>query len=147
MTPEMNFLYTEQPDWRSGFAQCEALIVPLGDLKHHVISTYQSLAMGQMGSLFPDGGKSAVQCMQRLTRKEVLSDIDPMGSFYFYALYQVLYHAEANQVDMNTAVSMAFKRLQRRASRIDDPETRRDFLNLNYWNRSLSLVAKEYKLI
>jgi hypothetical protein len=48
---------------------------------------------------------------------------------------------------MNTAVSMAFKRLQRRASRIDDPETRRDFLNLNYWNKALSIVAKEYKLI
>jgi tetratricopeptide (TPR) repeat protein len=145
--PGMDFLYTEQPDWRSGFAQCETLVVPLGELRHHIISTYQSLALGQMGAAFPEGGKNAVQHMRRLTRNEILPDMDPQEVFYFYALYRVLQDAEANQIDMNTAVSMAVKRLQRRASRIDDPETKRNFLNLNHWNRALGLVAKEYKLI
>jgi hypothetical protein len=42
---------------------------------------------------------------------------------------------------------MAFKRLQRRASRIDEVEIRRDFLSLPRWNGALSLAAKEYKLI
>jgi tetratricopeptide (TPR) repeat protein len=147
VSPEMNFLYTEQPDWRSGFTQCEALVVPLGEMWNHIVLTYQSLAAGRLGSASPEGYRQAIQGMQRLTRNELRSDMDPFDAFYFYALYQVLHDAGADQIDMNTAVSMAFKRLQRRASRIDDPETRRDFLNLNYWNRALGLVAKEYKLI
>jgi tetratricopeptide (TPR) repeat protein len=145
--PGTNLLYAEQPDWRSGFAQCETLIVPLGELRHHIISTYQSLAIGRLSAVSPEGSKNAVQYMQRLTRNEILPDMEPQEVFYFYALYRVLQDAGASQIDMNTAVSMAFKRLQRRASRIDDPETKRDFLNLNHWNKALGLVAKEYKLI
>jgi hypothetical protein len=48
---------------------------------------------------------------------------------------------------MGTVVSIAFKRLQRRASRIDDPKTRQDYIFRNRWNNALSLAAKEYKLI
>jgi tetratricopeptide (TPR) repeat protein len=147
LSSESNFLYTEQPDWRSGFAQCECLVVAPEDLQNHILTTYQSLAVGRLASVYPEGSKDAIHTMQRLTRNELLPDMDPNDAFYFYALYRVLQDAGAAQIDMNTAVSMAFKRLQRRASRIDDPETRRDFLNLNYWNKALSLVAKEYKLI
>jgi hypothetical protein len=42
---------------------------------------------------------------------------------------------------------MAFKRLQRRASRIDDIEVNRAFLSRHYWNAALSRAAKEHKLI
>jgi hypothetical protein len=42
---------------------------------------------------------------------------------------------------------MAFKRLQRRASQIEDMETKRSFLYLHYWNAALSHAAKEHKLI
>ncbi|MDR2102802.1 MAG: hypothetical protein LBP42_01725 [Treponema sp.] len=145
--PGMDFLYIEQPDWRSGFAQCESLVVPLGQLQSRLLTTFHSLALGQMGAASPDKGQTAIYNMQRLTLNELLPEMDSFDAFYYYALYRVLQDAGAEQVDMNTAVSMAFKRLQRRASRIDEPETRRDFLNLNYWNRALSLVAKEYKLI
>ncbi|MDR3138177.1 MAG: hypothetical protein LBT95_00725 [Treponema sp.] len=145
--PEMNFLYIEQPDWRSGFAQCESLVVPLGQLQNHLLTTFHSLARGRMGAAFPDKGKDAIYDMQHLTLNELLPEMDSFDAFYYYALYRVLQDVGAEQVDLNTAVSMAFKRLQRRASRIDEPDTRRDFLNLNYWNRALSLVAKEYKLI
>jgi hypothetical protein len=48
---------------------------------------------------------------------------------------------------MNTAVSMAFKRLQRRASRIDDPKIRQAYLTQPRWNGALSLAAKEHMLI
>jgi tetratricopeptide (TPR) repeat protein len=144
---ESDFLYTEQPDWRSGFAQCECLVVAPEKLQSHIAATYQSLALGRLASVYPEKSKDAIHAMQRLTRSELLPDMDPSDAFYFYALYRVLQDAGAAQIDMNTAVSMAFKRLQRRASRIDDPETKRDFLNLNYWNKALSLVAREYKLI
>jgi hypothetical protein len=42
---------------------------------------------------------------------------------------------------------MAFKRLQRRAGRIDDIVTRRAFLSNQYWNKILFNTAKAYKLI
>jgi hypothetical protein len=42
---------------------------------------------------------------------------------------------------------MAFKRLQRRASRIDDIEVNRAFLTRHYWNGALSRAAREHKLI
>jgi hypothetical protein len=35
----------------------------------------------------------------------------------------------------------------RRGGRIEDIETRREYLNRPYWNRALSLTAKEFKLI
>jgi hypothetical protein len=85
--------------------------------------------------------------MQRILRDERLSEIDPGDAFYFFVWYRVLEETGAAQVDMNTAVSMAFKRLQRRASRIDDVEVRRDFLSLPRWNAALSRAAKDYKLI
>jgi hypothetical protein len=42
---------------------------------------------------------------------------------------------------------MAFKRLQRRAGRIEDIETCRQYINEPRWNRELSLAAREFKLI
>jgi tetratricopeptide (TPR) repeat protein len=141
---EEHFVFTEQPDWRSGFDQAELLIFPWGDLWERMISVYHSLALCRLS---PSGGEEALHAMQRVLRDERLSEIDPWDAFYFFAWYRVLEETGAAQVDMNTAVSMAFKRLQRRASRIDDVEIRRDFLALPRWNGALSLAAKEYKLI
>jgi len=53
----------------------------------------------------------------------------------------------AANVDMNTVVSMAYKRLQRRAGRIDDIGTKQAFLNLSRWNSTLCFAAREYKII
>jgi hypothetical protein len=138
------FLFTEQPDWRSGFAQAELLLFPQGALWSRMISVYHSLSLSRLS---PSGGEEAQHSMQRVLRDERLSEIDPWDAFYFFAWYRVLEASGAAQVDMNTAMSMAFKRLQRRASRIDDLEIRRDFLSLPRWNSALSLAAKEYKLI
>jgi hypothetical protein len=85
--------------------------------------------------------------MERIMREERLPEMDPWDAFYFYAWYRVLEESGAAQVDMNTAVSMAFKRLQRRASRIDDPKIRQAYLTQPRWNGALSLAAKEHKLI
>jgi tetratricopeptide (TPR) repeat protein len=141
---EDSFIYTEQPDWRSGFSQAEFLLFPPGDLWDRMIPAYHSLALARLS---PSGGGEAVHTMQRVLRDERLSELDPWDAFYFFAGYRVLEETSAAQVDMNTAVSMAFKRLQRRASRIDDVEIRREFLSLPLWNGALSLAAREYKLI
>ena len=141
---EENFLYTEQPDWRSGFAQCELLYFSRGELWDRMICVYHSLALCRISAA---GGEEAMYNMQRILKNEQLSEMDPWDAFYFYAWYRILEQTGAGQVDMNTAVSMAFKRLQRRASRIEDVETRRQFLFQSRWNSALSLAAKEFKLI
>jgi hypothetical protein len=138
--PQNFFLFTEQPDWRSGFAQNEFLLLPPADFWNRTISAYRALALCRIS---PAGREEALRIMQRILRDERLAEMDPGDVFYFYAWYQVLEKSGAAQSDMNTALSMALKRLQRRASRIDDIEIRRAFLSQPRWNGALSLAAKE----
>jgi tetratricopeptide (TPR) repeat protein len=140
------FLLLEQPDWSSGFAQCELLLFPLKDLWDRMVLTYKALALCHMHGSAAGDREEAIRDMQRIMRDE-LPDTDPNDAFYFYSFYRVLKQTGAPEVDMNTAISLAFKRLQRRASRIDDNETKRSFLSFPYWNSSLAVAAKEHKLI
>jgi hypothetical protein len=142
--PQEYFLFTEQPDWRSGFAQNEFLFLRPAEFWNRMISAYRALALCRIS---PAGRGEALRIMQRILRDERPAEMDPGDAFYFYAWYQVLERSGAAQSDMNTALSMAFKRLQRRASRIDDIEIRKVFLSQPRWNGALSLAAKEYKLI
>jgi len=137
-----NFLYTEQPNWSSGFAQCEHLYFTHGEIQDRMICLFNSLSLSYLSS-----DTDVVQKLQRILRDERLCEMDPWDAFYFYAKYLILKQTDSSLVDKSTAVSMAFKRLQRRASRIDDIETRRQYLKGPRWNRELYLTAKEYKLI
>jgi hypothetical protein len=139
------FQFIEQPDWRSGFCQCELLLFPLKDLWDRMIHTYRALAVCHLGGESHDQD-GVIREMRRVMRDE-LPETDPNDAFYFYAYYRILKRTNAPDVDMNTAVSIAFKRFQRRASRIDDNETKRAFQNYHYWNSALSVAAKEHKLI
>jgi hypothetical protein len=139
-----NFLYTEQADWRSGFAQCEHLYFTHGEIQERLKGLFLSLSLSRMPGNRQD---EALHYIQQILRDEKLCEMDPYDAFYFYAKYLILEQTETGPVDKSTAVSIAFKRLQRRASRIDDVETCRQYLNVPRWNRELSLVAKEYKLI
>ncbi|MDR1869206.1 MAG: hypothetical protein LBQ82_04385 [Treponema sp.] len=138
------FLYTEQPNWSSGFAQCEHLFFPQGEIQDRMICLFHSLALSRLSA---EESEEALKEIQRILRYERLCEMDPWDAYYFYAKYRILEQTDASLVDMSTAVSMAFKRLQRRASRIEDIETRRQYLNGSRWNRELSLAAKEFKLI
>ncbi|MDR2181893.1 MAG: hypothetical protein LBN92_04345 [Treponema sp.] len=142
------FLFIEQPDWRSGFAQCELFLFPMGDLWKRMIHTYRAMAICHIN---PPGNDTfdrdeAIKAMRRIMRDE-LPGTDPNDAFYYYSYYKVLKRSGAPEVDMNTAISIAFKRLQRRASRIDDNEVKRGFLSSHYWNGALAAIAKEHKLI
>jgi hypothetical protein len=85
--------------------------------------------------------------MQRFMRDELLPDTDPNDAFYFHAWYCMLRDTGSAQVDMNTVVSMAYKRLQKRAGRIDDMEAKQVFLNQSRWSKTLGLAAREHKII
>jgi hypothetical protein len=140
------FLFIEQPDWRSGFAQCELLLFPLQELWERMLLTYRALALCHLDGAEQRGKDEAIREMQRVMRDE-LPEYDPNDAFYFYAYYQVLKRTGAPEVDLNTAISFAFKRLQRRASRIDNNETKRNFLLSQHWNSALEMFAREHKLI
>ncbi|MDR1955708.1 MAG: hypothetical protein LBQ30_02505 [Treponema sp.] len=144
--PDITFLYTERPDWRSGFAQCELLLVEPHDLWERMLLTYRGLALCRLPAPGSDR-EQVIGHIQKFLRNDLLPDRNPGDIFYFYAYYRMLQESGAAEIDLNTAVSMAFKRLQHRANRIDDLETRRVFLNLHYWNGALSSAAKEHKLI
>ncbi|MDR2069908.1 MAG: hypothetical protein LBP81_00620 [Treponema sp.] len=157
--PEGNFLFIEQPDWRSGFSQCELFIFSQRNFFSRLVSTYRALALCRVKQPDHSGGEpaesevgkivqsEAQDCLRRVLREEGMPQTDPNDAFYYYAYYCVLQETGAEEVDMNTAISLAFKRLQSRASRIDDLEAKRSYLSLNYWNKALGQAAKQHKLI
>ena len=141
--PDREYLFIEQPDWRSGFCQGELLFFSSREFRVPLIASYRAMALCRLD------GESRVEArsIEEIVKDERYFEMDPNGAFYFFAYYRVLGETGASLVDMDTAVSMAFKRLQRRASRIDDIEVNRAFLTRHYWNGALSRVAREHKLI
>ena len=143
--PGEEFFYgTEQPDWRSGFAQCELLCFSWHELRNRMLGAYRSLAQSHLS---PIDGQMAVHSMQQILQNSRFAEIDPCDTFYHYVLYKILRQTGAGQIDLRTAASMAHKRLQVRSGRIDSPEIRRQYLAQPYWNKALEEAAKEHKLI
>jgi hypothetical protein len=140
------FILVEQPDWRSGFCQCELMLFSLRDLWDRMLCTYRALALSHVSGGEAYERDEAIRELQRVMRDE-LPETDPNDAFYFYAYYRILKRTGAPEVDMNTAVSIAFKRLQRRASRIDENDDKRSFQSFHYWNGALAAAAREHKLI
>ncbi|MDR1325411.1 MAG: ATP-binding protein [Treponema sp.] len=144
--PKNAFLFTERPDWHSGFAQCELLLLPEWELYDRLSFVYRALAQCRLATSDEERA-GLIQRMQRFTRDELLPDMDMNDIFYFYAYYRMLQESGASVLDLGTAASIANQRLQRRASRIDLFETKRMYLDAHYWNSALSAVAREHKLI
>ncbi|MDR2783977.1 MAG: hypothetical protein LBB48_09120, partial [Treponema sp.] len=144
--PTEKFLWTERPDWSSGFAQAELLNMSDRNFWGRKASIFHSLALSKL-SENADDKKQAVKDIDWLTLGEVPPGTDTCDFFYFYALYHVLREAGASLVDINTVVSTAFRRLLQRSLKIDDTEARRGFLNRPYWNSDLVHTAKEYMLV
>jgi tetratricopeptide (TPR) repeat protein len=142
--PDREYLFTEQPDWRSGFSQAELLFFSSKEFRSPLIASYRAMALCCLDEAARAEARSSIE---GIIKDERYFDMDPNGAFYFFAHYRVLGKIGAPLVDMDTAVSMAFKRLQRRASRIDDIEVNRAFLTRHYWNGALSRAAREHKLI
>ena len=140
-----DFIFTEQPDWRSGFAQCENMLINGKAPVTRMAWIYRAMAQCALGPS-QEAKAEMLSGMQRFMRDELLPDTDPLDAFFFYAWYCMLRDTGSAQVDMNTVVSIAYKRLQRRAVRIDDKGTKQAFLTLSRWNNALNLAAREYKL-
>jgi tetratricopeptide (TPR) repeat protein len=138
------FRYTERPDWRSGFCQCELLLLDPQDLWERLLLTYRGLALCRS----PEANlEPVIEGIQQFLRNELPPDRDTNDIFYFYAYYRMLKESGAPEIDISNAVNMAFRRLQHRANRIEDLQTRQVFQMRPYWNHALSLAAKHHKLL
>jgi tetratricopeptide (TPR) repeat protein len=144
--PAESFLWTERPDWSSGFAQGELLNMSKRDFWGRKASIFHSLALSAVSKTASDKNQ-AIKDIDWLTPSELPPGMDTYDSFYFYALYRVLRKSGAPLIDINTVVGTAIRRLQQRGLKIDDTESRRGFLNRPYWNNALVHAAKEYMLI
>ena len=146
-----DFFFTEKPDWHSGFSQCEYVFQPERVPGTRLVRVYRAMAQS---ALRPSPGEMAeiLSWMQRFVRDELMPDTDPNDAIYFYAWFCMLRNSKhpeikAYQADLKTVISIAFKRLQRRASRIDDMETRQAYLHLPHWNNALFQAARENNLV
>jgi tetratricopeptide (TPR) repeat protein len=142
--PDQEYRFIEQPDWHSGFSQGELLFFASKEFRAPLISAYRAMALCRLDEADKAEARNSIE---EIIKDERFFEMDPNGAFYFFAYYRILGETGATVVDMDTAVSMAYKRLQRRASRIDDIEVNRTFLTRHYWNGALSRSAREHKLI
>ena len=131
--------------WKSGFSMVEDKVIgttgeePVGRKLARVI---RGLATAELG--YP---REALVDLYRMAKEERISPCDPYDALYFRSLFLILGHAGTPEVDRGTVLSIAFKRLQKRASHIDDPETKRSYINQNRWNGALYTEAKAGNLI
>jgi hypothetical protein len=139
-----NFIHIEQPDWRSGYTQCELLFFSWKDMWERMLGAWRSLAQCRLSA---EKSGEAKNTLQQALHKGHFPEIDTWDPFYYYALYQTLKHSGASQVDIRTAASAAFNRLQNRAGKIDNPETRQQYLKQLHWSKDLWQAAVEFKLV
>jgi tetratricopeptide (TPR) repeat protein len=143
--PDEDIFYgTEQSDWRSGFSQCELLCFSWHELRGRILGAYRSIAQAHTSPKEAGGG---IVSMQQILQNSHFAEIDPCDAFYRYAFYRILKQTGAGQLDLRTAASVAHKRLQVRAGRIDSPDMRRKYVTQPHWNKSLEETAKEYMLV
>lgn len=140
------FSSPERPNWLSGFSLAEDLVLPANTARRRLVRMLRSLSMSAMGKNSP-AVTVAVEELRGLVKDEKLSESDPYDAQYYMAYCQILEASGAAAVDVGTALSVAFKRVQRRASRIDDAEVKRSYLYLNRWNSALLVEAKTHNLI
>jgi tetratricopeptide (TPR) repeat protein len=138
---EDNFFFTEQPDWKSGFSQCEAIFIPARTYRNRMISIYQMLAQCHLSP----ADKLSIKA-ENLIREYQLSEWDTNNIFYLYALHLIQMEAGASRSGIST-LNMAYRRLRTRAECIESRSAREDYVSLNFWNNALYLAARENKLV
>ncbi len=143
--PPAVFRNPERLDLSSGFAFVEDRAIGRDGRDRvtlRLVRVYRSFALAELGR-----ASEAVSELHRIAREEPVSELDPYDAFYFWAFASSLRASGVPSVDWQTALSLAFKRLQRRSSRIDDAAMKRDYTTRNRWNAALYADAKSINLI
>lgn len=134
---------TEQIDWTDGYAQIESLLFPKRDFLLRSHSCFKALSLSRLNPK-----DHAILSNLEAILDEIKPGLyDPYDVFYYNCYYLVVQQLDSTEIDRSTALSGAFKRLQKRASRIEDAELQRQYLTANYWNGLLCGAAKLHYLI
>jgi tetratricopeptide (TPR) repeat protein len=142
--PYGHIVYLEQPDWSSGFSTCEIIQMRGKELWLKQIRAWRCFAQLMLNQA--ESAKPAIlAAMKALLPQGAIST--PANVLLHYLYYCMLSGAGVDEVDKNTALSLAFKQVQVRASRIDKLEIKKVYQNNQHWNSRLFQAAKENRLI
>lgn len=136
-------IITERPDWYDGYSQIEYLLFPRQEIIKRQIKCFKALSLSRIQPKNQD----VTAIMDSIFDELKPYVYDPFDVFYYSCYYFSIQQMASSEIDKATALSGAFKRLQKRAGRIEDAEMRRHYLTSNYWNGLLSSNAKLHNLI
>lgn len=132
--------------WESGydFIEDRSLVVEGGyGVLFQLIRAFRAFIMSKTGNV--DEGRLE---LARITREDLLSEIDLNNGFYYYLHSLTLpEYTGAEAVDRLTLLSKALRHVQKTASNIDNPKHRQMYLSQNYWNSGLMEEGRDHKLI
>lgn len=141
---------TERPqldpaEWRSGYSCFENTTGGLrtGTLPPRLLAmAYHGMARARLSD--PDGLRE----LYHLTREIALSRTDPGAFRYLHLYWRVLPRQKhTGAEDPVTVLGKALRVLRQRASGIDQPEIKREFLESNPWAAGLMEDARPYNLV
>lgn len=136
-------IITERPDWYDGYSQIEYILFPRQEIIKRQIKCFKALSLSHT----QPKSQNITAIMDSIFDELKPYVYDPFDVFYHSCYYLAIQQMASSEIDKATALSGAFKRLQKRAGRIEDAEMRRNYLTSNYWNGLLSSSAKMHNLI
>ncbi len=143
LKPTQPFGSGEKADWSTGFAGVEdrALGQPgaLGVLGNQ-IEAFGWLVEGSLG-------EEAATPFQNLLGRKFLLELDPASAMIYYWYYRVLPQDDAQMAQRLTLLGRCLKDVQTRASRIEDPTQRQDYVSRPLWNARFAQDARKLKLL
>jgi hypothetical protein len=146
MLPTQPFGCGERVSWTTGFAAVEdrALAGPgdIGVLQNQV-EGFQLLLEGRTS----DPGEASRKFSQLVLRKALL-ELDPASAQFYFWYYLTVSKTDSSQEALRlTLLGRALKDVQTRASRIEDPARRQDYLTKPHWNALFATEARKLKLL
>jgi tetratricopeptide (TPR) repeat protein len=149
--PGPAFLFPEFNAWRSGFDLVEGRCLDLnthGSPLHRLSRAWRAVLQCRSGAL--DEG---IAELHLLTITEKFAEADPHISLFYYLYYTVLKTLEKKKTSVQevghalTILNKALKHLQERATMIDEPRDRINYLTQNRWNKLMFEEGKANKLL
>lgn len=132
----------DRPVWDSGFSWIDNRFLVSGGVRLELLQVFANLARANLGE-----SAVAVENIRKMIKDTRLSELDTSDAFSYWVYSHCLYLSGAESLDHGTVLSLAFKRFQRRSSRIDDLDIKRSFMGLHRWNAIMMQDAKKANLI
>ncbi|MEI8093009.1 MAG: tetratricopeptide repeat protein [Spirochaetales bacterium] len=136
----------EGTPWSTGFSALEDRVLAKAGEKGVLEGQAEAFTVLLEGLL--ENAEAASQRFQTLLAQKSLLDLDITSGQYYFWYYLVLPRNVAEQEALRlTLLGRALKDIQTRASRIEDPLQRQEFLHRPYWNAQYLAEGKRLKLL